>query len=181
MPDNEAHYRAGWTTPVLYFGSAGIEIFGVFVRAATMFGTAKLPPLQGFHPEKMVDATCDRFMSQNVLCLNGKWAARREAIKYIANVSHGVHSGTAREETEKLLEELRQAAFYVPPNKTNPAMRVDISITRIATGQPSPNFKYASSGIDPVLVEILATARFLCESPKILELETAIKTELETP
>lgn len=180
MPDNGPHYRAGWATHVGFFGSAGINIFGVDIRAATMFlGTTKMPPLPGFHPSKMVEATCDQFMSQSVLCLNNKWASRREAIRYIAHVSHGVHSGTAKEENEKLLGEIRVAAFYAQPYKDKPSMRLDIAFARITTGKPSPKFKFLPGAIDPVLVELLATARFLSESPKILELEAAIKAEIE--
>jgi hypothetical protein len=181
MPDNGPYHRASWASPMTFFGSGGVDLFGIgSVRAAAAFRSAKHPPIPGFHPDKTTEATVDQFMSQGVLCRNGTWVSRRDTIKYVANVSHGVHSGTAKEESEKLLQDIRSAIIYRPPTKQSPLMLMNVPHMLSAGHYPTKNFQFGPNALDPVLVELLATASFLTRSPKIIELEAAIKTELET-
>lgn len=43
----------------------------------------------------------------------------------------------------------------------------------------SAELSYVPEGIDPVLVELLATARFFSESPDVLRLEKVVAEELK--
>jgi hypothetical protein len=61
-----------------------------------LLNTDKKPDLPEFDPDEAIELPLDNFLSQNVICLNGVWATRRDTITYIANVGHGVHSSSAR-------------------------------------------------------------------------------------
>jgi hypothetical protein len=175
-PYNNLYYRAAEKSPFAFFASAGVTLFGVSFRALLVNrgpGTS-MPNMTGFDPERCDPVTIDQFLSQKVLSLNGRWATRRLLIKYVANIAHGVHTGTAKDDNEKLVEQMRRAITCgTPPHAALIAFHVEA-----LTDQKEVVFKYEPKSIDIALVELFAAISFLAKSPDVIELEKAISAEL---
>jgi hypothetical protein len=177
-PDNKPVYKADKKQPYAFFGSAGVAVFGVIMRAAAIEATAKPQPLEDFHFDRCIPLPMDNFLSQHVLCLQGQWITRRDAIKYMANVASGVHSGAPRDDIENTIARIRRSASY--SLKVGPTGRqaAGISFNIDALYPNEPPFLYEPNAIDPVLVEVLATAHFLVKSPDVEQLESLVRAEL---
>src|SRR5258706_16375551 len=53
MPDNGPYYRASWVAPLEFFGSGGINLFGIDIRAFARIRGRRHAPVPGIHPLKM--------------------------------------------------------------------------------------------------------------------------------
>lgn len=172
-PDNKPIFKTARKHPYEFFGSAGVSAFGVHFRAAAVEKAPKPQPSEDFDPERTVALPLDNFLSQDVICLQGKWITRRDALKYIANIASGVHSGVPKEEIEKVIARVRRSAVYnAVPGAANFAFNID------ALYADDPPFQYTPDAIDPVLVEVLAASHFIELSPDIRRLETTVQQEL---
>jgi hypothetical protein len=157
-----------------FFGSASVFCFGIHVRATSAQKGMTTPPnLTDFNPEGTIDLRIDNFLSQRVLCFQNQWVTRRDAIKYIANIASGVHSGTAKDEIDKTIARIRKCAVYSLVDDT-----ATFGLNLAAFNQIEPPFRYTPEAVDPVLVEVLAAANFLQLSPDIGRLEDHIRKEL---
>jgi len=119
----------------------------------------------------MVALSLDGFCAQRVLCLNGQWATRNSVIKYVANVTSGVHSKTPDKADEKLLSRIRCVVSYTPA--APPLIAVNFG----AIEKDSVEFVYAPAKLDPVLLELLTAIQLLVASPSVHALEEAIAAE----
>jgi hypothetical protein len=172
-PDNKPFVKTARKRPNEFFASAGVAAFGVYFRAAHCEKAASAEPIEDFDPERTVDLPLDNFLSQEVLCLQGKWITRRDALKYIAHVASGVHSGIPKEEIEKTIARIRMSATYSAiPGAANFTFKLD------ALYPAEPSFRYAPDAVDPVLIEVLAAAHFVEISPNIRRLEDVVRKEL---
>lgn len=173
-PDNNPYYRAERGHALSYFASGSSLFFGISVRGFMMF-SGKSPRMEQFDPEHTVDLPLDRFLSQRLICLSGRWINRRQIIKYVANTASGVHSGTPQEEADKLLARIRQCVSY---SVQNGSFHLDFNVDAFNPKVPDIPFKHQPNAVDPVLIELLATAHFVTTSPRVLELETVVRDEL---
>lgn len=180
-PDNKPVVKSNTKRPILFFGSGGVEAFGVTVRCSILERGAKARPLPDFHPGHTVDLRLDGFLSQPVLCFQGEMVSRARTIEYMANVASGAHSGSPKtaisdkQSVYKTLSRIRFVSSYsVKDGVTTIAM--DISA---ATGDDPP-FKYTPDSIDPVLLELLAAAHYLMISEDTAKLEQVILEELKS-
>ena len=176
-PDNNPVYESDKKLPFKFFGSGGARAFGVYMRAAQVELGPSARQIDGFDPERTVTFSHDGFLNQKVICLRGRWINRRDVIKYIANVASGVHSGgTPASDADKIAAIARNCVSY--------SLRDDIGRVVFnpgATEKNSADFEYSVTAIDPILFELLCSAHYFVSSPKILELESAIKLELGIP
>jgi hypothetical protein len=172
-PDNKPVFKAARKTTYDFFASAGVLAFGIHFRAAAFEKGTKPTPLENFDPDRTVELPMDNFLSQDVLCFQGRWITRRDAIKYIANIASGVHSGRPKDEKEKTIARIRKSAsFSAIPGAPNVQFNVD------SLFPAEPPFQYLPNAVDPVLLEMLAAAHYLELSPDIRRLEELVKTEL---
>jgi hypothetical protein len=185
-PDNKPFYKLDQQQPYVFFGSGGATLFGVNVRAAMQMrgsinpgpgeARALLPQFEhGFDGQGCVSLPTNNFLSQRVLCLNGKWVTRRDAIKYIANIGSGVHSGSPKEKVEKLIADIRKAGSY---RVANGAFTMSFNPSNTSPFPIVEKFQYRPDAIDPVLAEVLAAAHYLIQSPDIQTLESTVRREL---
>jgi hypothetical protein len=176
-PDNKPFYDAEGDKPYAFFGSGGVTMFGISFRAHMVESGTRPRQITDFDPDRTISLPIHNFMSQNVLCLQGQWIMRRDVIKYTANIAGGVHSGAPREEIQKTVARIRRSANYRAPTADTPLI---LSFNMDAMHPTETPFQYDPTAIDPLLVEILATAHFLVSSPSVESLETAIREELKT-
>jgi hypothetical protein len=77
-------------TPFQFFGSGSgkdFEVFGGFIRALGVRDGMHPINYGDFEPHKLVSVSHEGFLSNKVLCLNGRWISRRSVIKYVANTN----------------------------------------------------------------------------------------------
>jgi hypothetical protein len=168
-PDNKPYYKAD--AGYMFFTSGGADAFGAQFRSLRIRKGAHDPADREPTPDKMIELSLDGFLSQRVLCLNGQWASRNSVIKYVANVTSGVHSKTPTKDDEKLLSRLRCVVSY------EPTVPPTISLNFDAITQESVEFAYSANKLDPVLLELLVTLQLVVASPGVHALEAAIASE----
>ena len=107
-------------------------------------------------------------------------ATRSQVIDYVANHGSGAHSKTSnrtrrskREVFDRLTRLRNAASVSVQGNRTIINMNPDAMST---SDMP---FRYTADAIDPVLLELLATAQFLVTSEDVECLEAMIREELK--
>lgn len=93
-PDLKSIYRLDRSEPLAFFASGGVSVFGVFVAATMVNEGRRAPRIDDYHPDTRIEMNFDTFLNQKILCLKGEWLTRAQAIKYIANIASGVHSGS---------------------------------------------------------------------------------------
>jgi hypothetical protein len=185
--DNGPVLKSEARKPIAFYQSGGGAIFGVYVRAALIeanqLGEPPGPrPLPDFDPERTISLPLDNFLAQKLICYRESWATRGQIIKYVANVASGVHTGTPRESFELLLNRARRAVSYsmqqisVPDGSTAEALNLAADMDVIHSNADLP-FRYDPGHVDPTLVELLAVAQLLLNSPDIAKLESVIRAE----
>ena len=172
-------------------------LFGVQMSPIFMFNAGTPPPglapeqvtarlFKGlnFNPARRISLNLERFLSQRVLCLGGNWITRLEAIKHIAYWGQGIHlEGDKRTWADEVATEIRKSCTYIATTsglqvqlfKDSPYWDLNIKFDEQGERQP---MEASLATVDPLLVELLAAAQFMAESPKILELEASIREEL---
>lgn len=181
-PDNSWVFKQERNVPFPFYQSGGATVFGIFLRAPMFDNNNR--NTQGLNPENVVALPLDNFLSQKVMCLKGKWASRRDVIKYMANIASGVHSGTAKEDSHLMLNRMRRVATYaaipVPdhlehvPGQLMPSIKFNVD----AFDDSDLPMTYDAGHIDPVLVELMAAANYLVQSPDVIKLEAEVAKEL---
>lgn len=171
-PDNKPVYKAEKLGPYPLFQSGGAQVFGVWMRAAMVDRAASARELEGFDPERTVELNIDSFLSQRVVCIEGRWITRKSVIKFAANVASGVHSGSPTDDDEQAIARLRRSVSYSLKGQA-----AGISFDPGALTVSDAEFSYSPDNLDPVLVELLAAALFLTTSPGVVALEAAIRSE----
>lgn len=180
-PDNKLHYRLEKERTHHFFASGGAPLFGpklrpISVRDATPESMRREVELK--QKEFIDDPTAllrlDGFLSQEVLCLHGRWTNRREAIKYVANVASGVHTDQPDTKHEKLLAHIRNAVSAVSDGEN-----VTVTIKgEIFDNKVSDKFTYSPESIDMVLYEVMSAAYYVVNSPDLETLQDIIRKEL---
>jgi hypothetical protein len=133
----------------------------------------------------MVPARLTNFLDQRVLCHNNQWVTRREAIKYVANLGSGAHSGEPSRDPEHVIARITKTCAY----RVNDQGSLQLCL-REDLGKDAfvGNFTPADGAIVPdlpevdfVQVEVLAALHFMASSPDVLTLEQKIRRELDIP
>jgi hypothetical protein len=186
-PDTRPIYKYEKITPLRFCIIGGAKIFGWsgLIRVMAFDGVShpdQIPPDQlhpkDFNPEARVALRVDNFLAQRVICFRGEWVSRRSIIKYVANVASGVHS-TAPKSREDTILALIRALSHIRRDVAGGSVHIQIPDPQLGQVPQETDFKtIAPDSIDPVLIELLATARFFVESPDIVSLETGVKIEL---
>jgi len=179
-PDLKAAYGAEAIQPFLFFASGQAKVLGGFVSTITMFDLKRNPifgPPKHLIPavevSKKIELPLESFLRQNVLKYRNEWISRESVIKYVANVASGVHSGAARKKDEITLSQIRSAHSY---RKSQTGIHCDFFKHGIDVDETA--FSHSPDSIDPVLVELLASATFFVGSPFVIDLEKVIQEEL---
>jgi len=184
-PDNKPIYAHEKKNPPRLFVSARAPVFGwsgiILVRG---FSGARHPdniPQERIYPPdfdmtRRIQLQLDGFLNQHVICFFGEWISRRGVIKYVANFASAAHSGSPREREDTILAHLRRSSHISLGEAGINLHLPDVVNDRSRVEEP---FKpLAADSIDPVLLELLAAARFLSLSPDVQKLELLVKSEL---
>lgn len=183
-PDNKPIIKSNKKLPIAYFGSGGVEVFGILVQCAMVDRAAQPRPLPEFRPGHTIELRLDGFLSQPVLCLEGQLVSRARVIEYVANIGSGVHSGllksapaNKRDAYETLSRVRRVASYSFEGGVTEIAF--DEDALKNALTDETVQFRYTPAAIDSVLLELLAAAHYLVVSDDTAKLEHVILEELK--
>jgi hypothetical protein len=179
IPDNNYYYKLARDYPYDFFGTgaAGESIFGANMHQYSLRLRGSKTPKQEFAPTGLTEVVqrLDTFVTQRVICLRGEWVSRGDVIKYAANIASGVHSGSPKDAKEKLIA---QARGCVTVTMTDKGPHAQANFDAVLKHTP---LTYSPKAIDPVLLELLATARYLARSEDVKKLEEIICQELGIP
>jgi hypothetical protein len=193
--DLKPFYSLFKNTNILFFSGSSAYVFGVDVMPFLMVNLGQVPI--GSSPEDYIrqrigsfdklnrfsttSLRAGNFVAQKVICYSRQWVSRGAIITYVANFMSGVHSGTPIQHEELLMERIRGACIYGIEGgdlriHVLPELGRDSAPLTLASSRGKLDFDAAS--LDPLLVEVLATARLLVESPDIATLEGVLSAEL---
>ncbi|MER9436551.1 hypothetical protein [Mesorhizobium sp. M0618] len=190
-PDNRAFYRVAEKLEYLIFVSGGAKVFEAWIDRINVLITdrpanaseadvakkllAKLPTDD--RATWKVQLTLDQFAQQKVLFYRGCWVTRQQVIKYMANISSGVHSGAPTEKFDLALAQLRHSTGVTITGPTS----VNLDVFKGGLHSQETAVTHSRDSVDLVLVETLAAATWLTDSPRVLQLENAVREELGLP
>jgi hypothetical protein len=175
VPNNKPYTKLSEDFTFAFFASGGATLFGLTLRGVIYMREQLTDDEESrfaIASEAMqnAEARLDRFLNRPVLRLDGIWASRKDAIKYIANYASGVHSKTPVEPIELALARIRRCVRY--------SRHTDLDIHLSKLNDPDPPFEYTPDKLDLVLLEMLVAAKYLVDSPDTARLEEAIASEL---
>ncbi len=156
-----------------YFQAATISFRGVELAALYVAKGTRIPEMATFDPDHRVDWKLAAFLKQPVFLFEGQMANRGDVIEYIANKAGGTHFDLRRPGAYQLLDHIRGVLSI---GMRGNAPLVALHIDRVE--KPSKDFSPRKESIDPVFIELLATCRFIAESPTVINLQEQIKAEL---
>ena len=176
-PDNSAIEAGPHLRHLVLFLSGRAKVFG-WSGAIMAYENPEIPSftMPDIDLEKRTQVPIKKFLTQKVLYCRGAWVNRRSIIQYVAHVTSGAHSRGARTEEEKVLARIRGGNYL----RKDPNGGIHLALFDHGTHSESTELIYAENSIDLTLVELLATASFLAESPDLRKLEEIIKEELRT-
>ena len=179
-PDNNLPYTLTKNEDVLFFASGRASVFGwtgsvcLFTEDKAEFSRNPARLADQMNNLDNIQLKTKDFLSQRVLYFSKKWASRRDVIKYVANTASGVHSDEPKDPVGRLLVNIRKSVSYSVDKKGG----VNVQFFPDGFILDEIEFMYKPEVLDPVLIEILASARFLTLSPDVARLEAVIRREL---
>jgi hypothetical protein len=96
-----------------------------------------------------------------------------DIIKYIANIARGIHTGTVRESSEQLIRRVRHA-WKLQITNGQPQITANLNVLSSIDLPTNIDRKV----IDCALIEVLAAASLVVNSPDVISLETVIAAEI---
>lgn len=182
-PNNQRFYKANESVPFTFFSNSNVSVFGSHLAVALVdlkkgdradFAVHRSELINS--PVPTISLSVERFLSQQVLCMRGRWVNRGDVIKYIANIASGVHSGTPKTPQDDLISEMRRSVIYsTDGNATSVTFKADLWLIA-----DEPEFAYRPDTVDPILVELLGMIKRMSESPDFMRLKAVIEKELAT-
>ncbi len=175
-PDNRSVYNHKFSPPAL-FVSGRVRVFGWYGSYDHWLvpnkRNVKLSAPDPAALNNTVSYNLGKFNSQHVLAIDRQWISRRAAILYVANKGSGAHSGDLETHEHDLIHHLRTRNRFLfdKPGK------MTVQVNRSPQSSDNEEFEWSDKAIDPVLIEVLASAKFLVDSPDIQRLEEVIRNE----
>lgn len=162
-PQNNPIIRACECGQIEMFQSANAQAFGIWISSIMLNRGNKLPPLPGYSPDDFTLLKVDKFLKQKVFFHRGVFADRADVIKYVANKMGGPHFDDNREKVHGVLDDVRTMIRLSLDADGTPTISISPDPDRRSLQQMSAE----TNVIDPVLFELIATCRFLCESDAV--------------
>lgn len=187
MPDNNALVAGAESGRLIFWQSGGAITFGCEVRGWPLQeGRDPVPELASWDPERLLDAKPDQFMNQPVFFLGktyaappvpgalGQYATRKDVINYVANKAGVAHFDLDRTGVNEMLGRIRTTVIC----RKTPDGRIGFGLDVNGFKVPDDDFAPRPDSLDPVFTELLATCRWMSESPALREVHVQLKSDL---
>jgi hypothetical protein len=159
------------------FIAGGAKVFNITCGGIMLIAGEPSQENKG-HPDDRIALDLNSFRKQRVVYSENEWLTRDQIIKFVANVSEGVHSGTPEKDFEHVATNLRAKLTFRPTENSDGEELVTLAITYAA-----PSVKIVPAGYNPheisaVLFELLSTITFLVNSEDVQRLVSFVSGEL---
>jgi hypothetical protein len=174
VPDVKPYVKHGERYPFRLLSITTYSLLGGR-HSAIMEGAEKFPD---FDTTGSAFVNTDGFRSQPVFQFFGTWVRRVDVIKHVAIHAHGVHSEQASDAVNLKIEEIRKCVYFSESTIPNTEQKVmALCIDYNATAELF-HFEAGTGRLDLVLLQLLDSARLICESSDVIRLEEEIRLEL---
>ena len=193
-PDNKHFYDLAKRIHVMYFSSSSAHVFGTTVAASFLANLGqtgarapeehirrKIGELNKLQEYRAISLRSGNFVAQRVICYAQQWVTRGAVITHVANFMSGVHSRAVVEPEELLLEKIRTACLYSIEDgnlKIHFLPELGRNSAPVIVSSSRGKLEFTAPPLDPLLVELLATAKLLVESPDVSALDTLLVAEM---
>lgn len=115
------------------------------------------------HPDQVVQLNIQSFLRQQCFSFKGEFVTREDVIKYVANKAGSAHFD--RKGRDAVIDRIRGACQICLTDDGMPSLGFNIDAIESKNFSFNPNPK----NIDPIFIEVAATAWYLTESRSIQE------------
>ena len=177
--DLKPFYEAEGNRPYPFFSGARHKAFNVEFTGL-VGGSSREPPrnIIAFDPKRLVFLRVETFLTQRVFCFSGRWVSRKNVLDYVAYKLSGIHAPNRPDTlSDYVLEQIRYTVRY----SRNADGGLHMSFRTTPEQRAVIAAQYEPNSLDPLLIEILDTARLITESPDVIRLEKIIRSEIGLP
>lgn len=175
-PDLRTLYRANEQFPFPFIAADTFSTHGVIFASMLIDERKTGRSRPNYNPDNMITLRVETFLNQQVLCFKGQWVSRADLIKYVANVAHGIHSGSPKDEVGFLIRKIRSALTVKMVTGPDGKPMPNIAFNHEVLISEDPAIQFRPDVVDLALLYIISTAQFLITSQDVIELECMIAT-----
>ena len=187
-------YEAEKHCKLLFSASQDASLFGIEGRGVALFNCGQGPGTQeradrlaaitSHGQSGRIKLNLSKYLHQRVLCFDGKWATREDALRSVANKRGGVHSGAGDKPIDKLMHDIRYSCAY---RWENGGLTIHV-LPQWGENSAPFHFKapegftldpeFVAKEFDAVMLEVTTAAHSLVTSEQAAELEAYLEREL---
>lgn len=173
-PDLKPYIKASRYGLVEFYQAGGANVLGVYV-SGSMVSKGQSHRLgrimKEHHPDKVVQLNIQSFLRQQCFSFKGEFVTREDVIKYVANKAGNAHFD--RKGRDVVIDRIRGACQICLTEDGMPSLGFNID----AIENDNFSFNPSPKNIDPIFIEVAATAKYLTESKRIQEYCGIVKSE----
>ncbi len=173
-PDLKSYIKAARYNLIEFYQAGGANVLGIYVAYSMISkGTSHRLSriMKESHPDSKIQLNIQSFLRQKCFWFKGKFVTREDVIKYVANKAGNAHFD--RKDREEVIDRIRSAVQISLSDDDIPTFGFNIDVLDDREFSFDPNPK----NIDPIFIEVVATAKFLTESPAIKAYCKLLKNE----
>ncbi|WP_411361151.1 hypothetical protein [Pseudidiomarina sp. YC-516-91] len=165
-PDVKPFVKATRYGLLEFYQAGGANVLGVYV-SGSMVAKGQSHRLnrimRDHHPENSVPLKIGSFLRQQCFSLKGEFVTREDVIKYVANKAGNAHFD--RKGRDTVIDKIRGSCEIRLTEEGYPSFGFNFD----AFENDDFSFNPDPRNIDPVFIEVAATAKYLVESERIKE------------
>jgi hypothetical protein len=173
-PDLKPFIKATRYGLVEFYQAGGANVLGVYIAGAMVSkGTSHRLTriMREHHPDAKIQLNIQSFLRQQCFSLKGEFVSREDVIKYVANKAGNAHFD--RKGRDAVIDRIRGACQICLTEDGTPS--IGFNLGALADG--NFNFDPSPKHIDPIFIEVAATAKYITESQSIMDYRELLKNE----
>lgn len=169
-PDVQPYLASNLVHPFRFVSVGEVYLFG-FHLVSLSIRTGKN---ESFGQRQNLSLSVDKFLSQEVICVQGEWSKRADIIKYMAYLGGAVHSGKSKNDPT-LDDRIRNIRAFTSASFEDGGLNMKFGGRVMGLRENAMDF--SRSSIDFALIQVFSTAHYLVNSPDVQKLEKVIEAQ----
>lgn len=173
-PDLKPFVKATKYNLIEFYQAGGANVFGMYIAGAMLSkGTSHRLNriMKEYNPEIKIKLNITSYLRQQCFSLKGEFVSREDVIKYVANKAGSTHFD--RKGRDALIDRIRGASVYKLTEDGIPSLSFNLNSFANSNSDFDPNPKH----IDPIFLEVAASAKYITESQSIVDYRELLKQE----
>jgi hypothetical protein len=173
-PDLKAFIKAARYGLIEFYQAGGANVLGVYASGSMVSkgDSHRLGRImREHHPDQVVQLNIKSFLRQQCFSFKGEAVSREDVIKYVANKAGNAHFD--RKGRDAVIDRIRGASKICVSEDGIPSFGFNIDAIENENFAFDPDPK----NIDPLFIEVAATAKYLAESKSIKTYCEILKNE----